>query len=548
MKKYNRLLVILCTFALMLVLSWILPETTMSEGFVEGTRNPAGLLDVLNLLYYALYYFWYVFFFVLAIGGLYGILNKIPAYRLLLDKIVNIAKGKEKWFFLVTVFLTAAIVSITGFTFDYLIAIPFIAAIILMLGYDKITAALVTVGSISVGIIGNTFSGIVVGTFNQILETDYSDMIWVKVIMFALSMGLLLLNIWLHLRKTERTTKIEENIIIPKKEKAGTQKVWPLATILGLLFLAMIVGNIDWTNVFNVTFFTDFYTTLTETSIFNKYIVLGVGALAMIICILYKLHARKNNKESKKAKVIWNIVMIVLGLGILFVLLKIILENVCGVTDVFTKFLEIFKFSKIKELCTLGHVFGEVTPFGYWSYFDYILAILVTVIVLKFVYKIKVADTFEAFLEGNKKFFNVSMVAILVYLIILINVYHPVLLTILKPLLTVTDGFNLLLFPISTLISAIFNIDLMYYTTNPLTLDYVVSYITNSSVYSLTGVITQGMYGLAHLFAPTSVVLLGTLSILDIPYQEWLKKSWKLILELFALLMIIFIIVFNFVV
>ena len=50
------------------------------------------------------------------------------------------------------------------------------------------------------------------------------------------------------------------------------------------------------------------------------------------------------------------------------------------------------------------------------------------------------------------------------------------------------------------------------------------------------------MYGVAMLVAPTSLVLMGILSYLKVSYKEWLKTIWKLLLELFIVLLIIFII------
>ena len=50
------------------------------------------------------------------------------------------------------------------------------------------------------------------------------------------------------------------------------------------------------------------------------------------------------------------------------------------------------------------------------------------------------------------------------------------------------------------------------------------------------------MYGLTMLVAPTSVILMGILTYLDIPYTKWLKTVWKLVLELLAVLLVVFII------
>ena len=43
------------------------------------------------------------------------------------------------------------------------------------------------------------------------------------------------------------------------------------------------------------------------------------------------------------------------------------------------------------------------------------------------------------------------------------------------------------------------------------------------------------------LFAPTSVILMVVLSYLDIPYTKWIKTIWKLLLEILAVLLIVFI-------
>jgi len=71
---------------------------------------------------------------------------------------------------------------------------------------------------------------------------------------------------------------------------------------------------------------------------------------------------------------------------------------------------------------------------------------------------------------------------------------------------------------------------------------YYTSVVTNVDNYGIAGIIFQSMYGFVMLFAPTSVVLMAALSYLGVSYKEWLKNIWKLLLELFIVLLIIFII------
>ena len=90
-------------------------------------------------------------------------------------------------------------------------------------------------------------------------------------------------------------------------------------------------------------------------------------------------------------------------------------------------------------------------------------------------------------------------------------------------------------------VSSIFSVELYYAATG--VLPYVVNILyTGLEVGDITvlSVIWQAMYGVAMLVAPTSVVLIATLSYLHIPYGKWLKAIGKLFLELVVVLLIIF--------
>ena len=42
------------------------------------------------------------------------------------------------------------------------------------------------------------------------------------------------------------------------------------------------------------------------------------------------------------------------------------------------------------------------------------------------------------------------------------------------------------------------------------------------------------------LVAPTSLVLMGTLAYLKVSYVDWLKNTWKFLLELLVVFLVIF--------
>ena len=191
MKKYSTLLIVVIAILVVAVLSWILPVTYLNGELVEAERTQAGIMSILSYSSFTFYNFIYAFLYLMGIGGLYGLLNKTGAYRNMLDKIANHIKKREIIWLIITVMLVSIVCSFTGFTFEMLILLPFIAGVILLLGYDKITAAMVTIGSISVGIIGTTFSKLVAGTFNGMLNTTYNDLVIVKVVLLVLCAAVL---------------------------------------------------------------------------------------------------------------------------------------------------------------------------------------------------------------------------------------------------------------------------------------------------------------------------------------------------------------------
>ena len=55
----------------------------------------------------------------------------------------------------------------------------------------------------------------------------------------------------------------------------------------------------------------------------------------------------------------------------------------------------------------------------------------------------------------------------------------------------------------------------------------------------LISIILNGTYGLAMLILPVSITLIAGLKYMDVSYKEWLKTSWKLVLELLAVIIVI---------
>ena len=511
MKKHNTIKVVLITMLVFLLLSWILPAAYYSGQYVDQGRVQMGLFDLFNYPLTALSYFGYIGLFFVLVGGFYGILYKIPAYRTFLERIVKIFEGKEKIALSIMVIVIALLVSVCGLQFGLALFIPFIVALILMMGYDKITAAMVTIGGAIAGLIGTTYAYTNTNILTSALALDSDFQIGVRWIILLVSVILVVFNVLMYVgikkgtktekkevkevkeekkekvvakkapakkapakkapakKSTKKSSKkgknsnkaalIEEDVIIVPAKVSGKHKVWPLVLTFSLLFVLFVLAFMPWS--------------------------------------LFKVDA---------------------------------FDKATQAVQDFT----LFKFPLFAK------VLGTFNSFGNWSITDLFLPMGLVILVLALIYKVKLDDIFDGFIEGAKKALAPFVITILLYTVLVLVTYHPFQLVIYKAVLELSKGFNIATTIIVALLAPIFNSDVAY--SAQAVVPYFTSIVTKTENYPLAGVIFQSMYGLAMLFAPTSLVLMGILAYLKVSYKDWLKAIWKLLVELFVVLLIIFII------
>ena len=302
MKKHNTFKVVLITLLVMMLLTWILPAAYYSGSYIDQGRVQMGLFDLFNYPITAISYFGYIAAFVLVVGGFYGVLNKIGAYRSMLDKFVSKVKGKEVIVLSVIMVLIALITSFCGLQLGLIIFYPMLVSIILLMGYDKIVAALAIVGSSMIGILGTTYGYGNTGIIPSILGNNFTDQMLVKWILLILGMVLLIVNTILYSKKakkgatkkesvkkvavkeekksskkstkTAKTTKEksskktkaavkEDNVVVVKDEEDDSyvpasvdgkkHVVWPLAFVLSIIFIILVLAFISWSGAFGIT-------------------------------------------------------------------------------------------------------------------------------------------------------------------------------------------------------------------------------------------------------------------------------------------------------
>ena len=542
MKKHNVIKVVLITILVFLLLSWILPAAYYSGEYQEQGRVQMGLFDMFNYPMTSIAYFGYIAFFLILVGGFYGILYKIPAYRLFLEGIVKKLKGKENICIAVMVVVISLLVSICGVHIAFALFIPFIVSLILMLGYDKITALFVTVGSISCGIIGSTYAynnlSVLMQTFS--LKLDYN--LAVRFVILLVGIVLVIFNTLMYNKNRKVKKDVISRIDDRKEEKKEEVKEKKEEVKHDYIEKKDTVRNNSKNNNRNNNSKgkNSSHKSGSKSSKSRK----SVNKAALIdedIIIV------KDNKDDGLIPKSNNSHVKVLPLAVIFSLLFILFilafipwgDNGFKI-NFFTDLTKNTQEFKLFGFPLFAKVLGTFNAFGSWSITDLFVPMFITILLLVVIYRVKFDDVVDGFSNGVKKAIAPAFITLLLYTVLVICTYHPFQMVIYKAILGMSKGFNVATTTIISILCGVFNSDMPYSFQS--VAPYYVSVVNKLKDYSVVGVIFQSMYGFTAMFAPTSLILMATLAYVGESYTNWLKKSWKLLLELFIILLIIFII------
>jgi len=479
-------------------MSWVIPVSIYGE--TEKTLERLSLFNLVDYPYLSIQFFLQPALLILAIGGFYGILSETGKLRNALEKIAKKLKGKETYFLIgssavlaLLSSLFAANVSIQrgamlGPNLVLFIIIPIVCGIVLLMGYDKITAFLTGFISPLIGIIGGIYSPTTT-YINEVIGSDYStELIW-KIALLTICYALYAFVLLKSAKKSKerkngdnKEENTKDNIPLIGEKKQSKKATWPIFLILGLLVLVLILGMFNWEGIFEVTLFNKMHTSITE--------------------------------------------------------------------------------FEIADYTIFNYLINGITSFGTWvSLAEITVMVLASSLILCLIYRIKFDDAINAFINGVKQVIKPVMIMTLAYTIVIITAYNPFFISITDWLINslggglikalenvsflssamnaITQIIYILVSSIDTIISTILNIDILYVVQSGLPyLSEAYPEATNS-----LAIITQSLHGLTLLIAPTSALMLVGLEYLGISYKEWLKASWKLVLQLLAIILIIILIV-----
>lgn len=468
---------------LVVILSWIISSGYFSAGVISYAEiNRIGIFDLTTYSVLTVMYYFLVFMFIFVVGGFYKFLGSLDAYDSLTSKIASVFTGKEKLFVAISTLVFACLSGISTESVVLLAIIPFAITILSKLKVDKITGLVATFGGVLIGILGATYSTSIIG---HLADTGY---------------GL------------------------------GVSYGYELITVVVLFAIAYLL----------LTYFA--FARMNKAKA-NKDVALLEDPFMRPIKVEEEKKSKKKTTKVRKVSTV--------GLSILLVITFVVLilafigwDAAFGV-DVFTN-----AYNWTKEATIFNHeIFAYILgihegssvvqnilgAFGSW---DLLLAsgvILVSSLLIKLVYHVPFDKMLDEFGEGFKKSGKTVFVALMVYIVWILSVVFPTMPSIVAKI-TEGLGTNIGTLFASGALTSLFVVDFQY------VVNMIGSLFANFSNVNVAALILQTSYGMIQFIAPTSVILMIGLSMLNIKFKDYFKFIWKFLLPMLAVIIIIMVI------
>lgn len=232
----------------------------------------------------------------------------------------------------------------------------------------------------------------------------------------------------------------------------------------------------------------------------------------------------------------YSVVSIIIIFSVLFVLLVLGCTNwVDGFkVEIFSKMHEAIMEWSIKDFKVVSSLLGTIEEFGKWSYVEMSIMLMLSSLLIGRLFRMKHVNIIENMVSGAIKLLPTAALIVLAYSVLYMTAGTYCYPTIAAFILKATSKFNLFFSAIATILGVASYVDMTFISMY--VAPQLVAQDANSTVLML---LIQGMYGVVRLIAPTSIMLILGLSYLGIPYKEWVKKSWKGILIVLAVVVAI---------
>lgn len=494
-KKHGLFFWLFICFLVYAVSTWFIPLLDISSGQTAGV-NPIGLFGLIYFPVNSVISTIMLGLVFLAIGGFYGVMSKTGVYSKIVDNAVKGLKGKENLFLILVTITSTIINAVLGLPYAYMIIVPFLVAIMLKLGYNKMTALTVTIGSILVGNLGSILGTQVVGYISGPFGLKASTNIVWRIVLLAISIILFVCFVLKTSKleqvkkiskgkaskntknenKKEEVEEIKEDILFFNEDVKTKKSSTPMIIIISLLLVFSIISMFNW-SFFGINIFDSIFELVSKPSLANFGFDIEAGSF----------------------------------------------------------------LSNYETLPIVNAIFGILSSFGNWYLIEMICLLIIASLLVSWIYNVRIVDAFDGFVDGAKQMIKPAIYVSLTNIILVptLSYYGKYSYYFVADKL-LGNGFNTLSTFASSLIGSFLYNDFYYFSQESYTIFSSLQY--GAEYYPIITFIIQAVHGLAMFVLPMSAVLVAGLSILNVSYKDWMKHIWKFLLELFVIVMVLIIV------
>ena len=276
-KNYSLLLIVLIPLLVYALLTAFVPTGTFAGEFTKGDISSLGLYGLFSSFITSFSVLAQNIFFLLCVGGLYGVLNKTGVYQNIVD---YFSKENKKIILIVTVIIFALLSSLFGgtmFVFSTastlfggamitFMLLPFFVTVLMRAGYSKVSSLAATVGATLIGTMASTTGNL--AFFKNYLSLDPKNYMLYDIILLIVLMFLLCMFIITKDKKEGKKAAVKD-IPLFEVSKDNKRSIVPLTIILVILLLLLVLGGYNWEASYGLKFFTNLHEKIVGIELFK---------------------------------------------------------------------------------------------------------------------------------------------------------------------------------------------------------------------------------------------------------------------------------------
>lgn len=239
---------------------------------------------------------------------------------------------------------------------------------------------------------------------------------------------------------------------------------------------------------------------------------------------------KSKKKDSKKISVLPLVIVLVITF-ITLILAFIGWEAAFGIT-VFTDALTWITEATLFNETVYSYILGKsLVAFGKWDLLAACGMLFIATLIIKILYHIPFDKVLDGYTDGFKKIGKSIVVVMVIYLVLELSVIYPTIPAVVEMIMGLGSNIGTLF--ASGFLTSVFTVDFQY------TVSIIGSLFANFSNVNVAALALQASYGVCAFIAPTSVMLMLGLSMLDIKFKDYFKFIWKFLLALIVVVLIV---------